>query len=467
MTDELTPEQQAACDAYCNDCGGRTIGGAHIVKSCPKYDPDAAVENARAGTRRWVETAEQYARNEAYYRDLCRQIGEAIGPAAYTADDGGVHDSVLNAKLPELVVALVQERDYLRAEIPVASAIYTDIMRYMVNHDGRAPEFWYPSAEQFDALCEETNLDPEKEITIAGVRIAKSRLRPGEQRSLNIAKRVIAASGYHVVPGLKKLIDAAAKTGGGSFDDPTRPVLFDDGTAAPPLPDRAPDLTYRGIPIYWDDTVPIGQAWVYPDGKATTRLNPAEPVRKEIEEELASPAPELWAGNFAIPQERSEIPPPPPLKSRLSPLVQPAPDDQFVPYKPPPAQRWRYEKQDGTAIWLPFDPAFLCIYCNEPVGSLSMGGPAVCPACDCGNNRDGSTWSMEQASRFYDNARRRIEELPIDPESPAQEKLYQALMKQPPGTTLPYEGPDHVLTQGEDDDPPPLSERGFGTDKDE
>jgi len=42
-----------------------------------------------------------------YYRDLCRQIGEEIGIEAYTADDGGVHDCVLNAKLPELVRALV------------------------------------------------------------------------------------------------------------------------------------------------------------------------------------------------------------------------------------------------------------------------------------------------------------------------------------------------------------------------
>lgn len=32
-----------------------------------------------------------------------------------------------------------------------------------------------------------------------------------------------------------------------------------------------------------------------------------------------------------------------------------------------------------------FDATAPCSVCGEPVGSLSMGGPDICPSCDCGN----------------------------------------------------------------------------------
>ena len=51
----------------------------------------------------WEEAARRYARNSDYYRSLVVRIGEFIGQEAYTADDGGVHDSVLCDKVPELV----------------------------------------------------------------------------------------------------------------------------------------------------------------------------------------------------------------------------------------------------------------------------------------------------------------------------------------------------------------------------
>lgn len=37
-----------------------------------------------------------------------------------------------------------------------------------------------------------------------------------------------------------------------------------------------------------------------------------------------------------------------------------------------------------------------CLWCGEPVLHESMDGPLVCPACDCGNNKDGSKWSTEE-----------------------------------------------------------------------
>ena len=54
-----------------------------------------------------------------------------------------------------------------------------------------------------------------------------------------------------------------------------------------------------------------------------------------------------------------------------------------------------------------FDPAALCIFCEKPVERLSMGGPLICPSCDCGAHLDGSKWTPPDAARFYANARRR------------------------------------------------------------
>lgn len=76
-------------------------------------------------------------------------------------------------------------------------------------------------------------------------------------------------------------------------------------------------------------------------------------------------------------------------------------------------QRWRYQKRGGQPIWLGFDPHFLCVYCERPVGSLSAGGPAVCPSCDCGYS-DGKRWDLATYSRLANNARRRFEEMPYD-----------------------------------------------------
>lgn len=57
----------------------------------------------------WQESARQYSRDADYYRDLVEQIGKAIGDVAFIADDGSVSDSVLNAKVPELVISRLAE----------------------------------------------------------------------------------------------------------------------------------------------------------------------------------------------------------------------------------------------------------------------------------------------------------------------------------------------------------------------
>jgi hypothetical protein len=78
-------------------------------------------------------------------------------------------------------------------------------------------------------------------------------------------------------------------------------------------------------------------------------------------------------------------------------------------------QRWRYKDRTGRPVWLGFKSDFLCIYCEKPIASLSCGGPAVCPTCDCGRNHDGSEWTMDDYARLSNNARRRLAEMPDDP----------------------------------------------------
>ena len=73
------------------------------------------------------------------------------------------------------------------------------------------------------------------------------------------------------------------------------------------------------------------------------------------------------------------------------------------------ALRYRYEKSNGSPVWLEFDPLFLCLYCEEPVLHLSHGGPGVCPRCDCGPWKNG-----DEAYAAILNARRRLDELPFD-----------------------------------------------------
>jgi len=41
--------------------------------------------------------------------------------------------------------------------------------------------------------------------------------------------------------------------------------------------------------------------------------------------------------------------------------------------------------------------------CGESVEEASMGGTVICPACDCGKNKDGSNWTLEDAKRAGDN----------------------------------------------------------------
>ena len=70
----------------------------------------------------WMETSAQNQRNADYYRSLVVRCGEAIGEQAYIAGDGGKHEDVLCAKVPELVKEMRKERDLLEAVVTKCSA---------------------------------------------------------------------------------------------------------------------------------------------------------------------------------------------------------------------------------------------------------------------------------------------------------------------------------------------------------
>lgn len=62
---------------------------------------EAIAKPVRRLVRGWYDTALQHHRNEEYYRGLVVQIGEMLGEAAYTSDDGTRQEDVLCAKVPE------------------------------------------------------------------------------------------------------------------------------------------------------------------------------------------------------------------------------------------------------------------------------------------------------------------------------------------------------------------------------
>lgn len=67
-----------------------------------------------------------------------------------------------------------------------------------------------------------------------------------------------------------------------------------------------------------------------------------------------------------------------------------------------------YQGLDGAPFTIEYDETAPCWMCGLPVESASMGGTIICPACDCGRNRDGTRWtpeeSVERGRQFERNA---------------------------------------------------------------
>lgn len=100
---------------YCDN------GSRPLCKTCNGIPSDEDIINAlRTELAAWKYSAEQFSRNEDYYRGLVVAIGEMFGIEAKTSDDGSVQEDVLCAKVPELVAALRAEVAILRDMLDAA-----------------------------------------------------------------------------------------------------------------------------------------------------------------------------------------------------------------------------------------------------------------------------------------------------------------------------------------------------------
>lgn len=65
----------------------------------------------------WLKDLHQSNRDMEFYRGIVTQIGELMGPDAFTANDGVVGDSVLALKVPELVKTLIEANQSVNVQL--------------------------------------------------------------------------------------------------------------------------------------------------------------------------------------------------------------------------------------------------------------------------------------------------------------------------------------------------------------
>lgn len=85
---------------------------AKVIKT-PLYSA-ATVEQLVRERDGWIDSAREFSTGMEYYRDQLDACARNIGLPCFTADDGGVHEEPLRAKVAEEVERLVQERDYFK-----------------------------------------------------------------------------------------------------------------------------------------------------------------------------------------------------------------------------------------------------------------------------------------------------------------------------------------------------------------
>lgn len=116
--------------AGCIDCNG--TGHAPAPPSTAT-EPGAGEREEKLPPfeKSWMDSARQYAKNEAYYRGLIEAALKDI-PAAYLCDDGTRSEDVLCAKLPEIVHALAAQPPR-----PAQDAVREAAERHRVEADHR------------------------------------------------------------------------------------------------------------------------------------------------------------------------------------------------------------------------------------------------------------------------------------------------------------------------------------------
>ena len=79
-------------------------------------DPELATVIAEK-LQNWILTANQYFCNAKYYHDLLEECGRTLGIEAFTADDGTISETVLCAKVPELLNKLKSQQPSVSVDL--------------------------------------------------------------------------------------------------------------------------------------------------------------------------------------------------------------------------------------------------------------------------------------------------------------------------------------------------------------
>lgn len=101
----------------------------------------------------YERTACDMANNADFYRGIVHGCGAPFGVKARTSDDGSVQDSVLALKVPELVAALKQERDALRAALANIRPFMIEGVTAGANprkEGGMSPPLWHMKCRACD-----------------------------------------------------------------------------------------------------------------------------------------------------------------------------------------------------------------------------------------------------------------------------------------------------------------------------
>lgn len=119
-----TPETDANLLHY---TGGELLTFPRGLRAVVDADFTRKLERERDG---WKDTAARSQRDADYYRNLVVCCGNAIGEAAKTCDDGTKSEDVLCAKVPEVVLQIVSERDAWKAKATRTCHITHSISRF-------------------------------------------------------------------------------------------------------------------------------------------------------------------------------------------------------------------------------------------------------------------------------------------------------------------------------------------------
>lgn len=82
----------------------------------------------------WYQTAAEAQRSSDWFAGLLDVVGKMFGDAARTTDDGSLQDSILRAKVPELVQAAVTSAEVDAARVRVMRRMLDTILRYEREH---------------------------------------------------------------------------------------------------------------------------------------------------------------------------------------------------------------------------------------------------------------------------------------------------------------------------------------------